>query len=130
VDDATNNELNLDKPLEDWVFRVRFTQQELKALQEMTCAPHPAYLNNKEMMIEVEKILNLMEGVPKDNILLLDLPYQMLWALQGLVQNPAPVFFQRKDIQEAAESVFYASRSILDQARQTCFPPSEDLNHV
>jgi len=96
MDDATNNELNLDKPLEDWVFRVRFTQQELKALQEMACAPHPAYLNNKEMMTEVEKILSLMEGVPKDNILLLDLPYQMLWALQGLVQNPAPVFFSER----------------------------------
>lgn len=123
MDNATNYELNLDKPSEEWVFRVRLTSDEVRLIHKTCETPHEAYLNNPEMMDQIKvlgfrftKLVQTLDRADKiaDNLgnsrgatVMSDLTYRELWAIGGLVQNLAAELRMSGDVDHLAEHIYF-----------------------
>ena len=135
MDNATNYELNLDKPSEEWVFRVRLTSDEVRLIHKTCETPHEAYLNNPEMMDQIKvlgfrftKLVQTLDRADKlaDNLgnsrgatVMSDLTYRELWAIGGLVQNLASELRMSGDVDLLAEHIYFQVLHITDHARSS-----------
>ncbi|MBQ6358592.1 MAG: hypothetical protein IJI97_06565 [Clostridia bacterium] len=117
MDNATNYELNLDKPIEDWTFRVRMTREEVALVHRACETPHEAFLSNPEMVDQIKVLGFRFTRLAQDasHYVMVDLSFRELWAVGGLVQNLAAKL--RMDVDHLAESIYFFVRHTTDHAR-------------
>lgn len=135
MDNATNYELNLDKPPEEWAFRVRLASDEVRLIHKTCETPHEAYLANPEMVDQIKvlgfrfaKLAQTLDRADKVShnlgnrrgaTVMVDLTFRELWAIGGLVQNLAAELRMSGDVDHLAEKIYFQARHITDHARNS-----------
>lgn len=69
----------------------------------------------------MEDVTNYLVNVGKPREkkrFMLSVSYQELWAIVGLAQNPHEAMQDNPELMEAAQSIFYSGKPILDNVRR------------
>lgn len=121
MDNATNLELNLDKPVSQWVFRVRLSREEMEAIRTMCTIPH----SDDQVRVEMVTLLALCDDflrMSSADSTVVTMLHKSLVALCTMAESVALAHRNDGNTFRLVEEIFYSTRAILDRARQDAVP--------